>query len=265
MNIKTAERLIQLRKEHGFSQEELAAKLGVSRQAGSKWERGEASPDTDNLIALAKLYQISLDELLDHKVEPKEEKEEEKIEVDTSIDEKEKKKKDKVHIGWNGIHVESEDGDEVHVDIHGVHVNDHEGTKVDVSKNGVFVDGKKKHVFGSKKKKIIGLLNGIYSFLMMFGFIFVGCMWNVWHPTWLCFLTIPIFSSLLEAIDKKRFNHFAYPILVVFIYLLFGFLNNMGVIYIKGNWWHPYWFLFLTIPLYYMIGDFFKKLFEKNE
>lgn len=93
MNIKTAERLIQLRKEHGFSQEELAAKLGVSRQAVSKWERGEASPDTDNLIALAKLYQISLDELLDHKVEPKEEKEEEKIEVDTSIDEKEKKEK----------------------------------------------------------------------------------------------------------------------------------------------------------------------------
>ena len=84
MNIKTAERLIQLRKEHGFSQEELAAKLGVSRQAVSKWERGEASPDTDNLIALAKLYQISLDELLDHKVEPKEEKEEESSDFDES-------------------------------------------------------------------------------------------------------------------------------------------------------------------------------------
>lgn len=257
MNIKTAERLVQLRKEHGLSQEELAAKLGVSRQAVSKWERGEASPDTDNLIALAKLYQISLDELLDHKVETKEEK----IEVDTSSDEK--KKKDKVHIGWNGIHVESEDGDEVHVDIHGVHVNDHEGQKVDVSKKGVFIDGEKRNFPFSKKRKIIHLLNGIYSFLMVFGYIFVGCMWNIWHPTWLCFFTVPIFSSLLEAIEKRKYDHFAYPVFIVFIYLLFGFLNQMNVIHVKGNWWHPYWFLFLTIPLYYMIGNFFKKLFEK--
>ena len=32
-----------------------------------------------------------------------------------------------------------------------------------------------------------------------------------------------------------------------------------------SNWWHPFWFLFLTIPLYYMIGNFFKKLLEKEE
>ncbi|MCI8934086.1 MAG: helix-turn-helix transcriptional regulator, partial [Clostridiaceae bacterium] len=64
MNIQTANRLVALRKERGFSQEELAAKIGVSRQAVSKWERAEASPDTDNLILLARLYQVSLDELL---------------------------------------------------------------------------------------------------------------------------------------------------------------------------------------------------------
>lgn len=57
-------RLCQLRKQHGYSQEQLADELGVSRQAVSKWERGEASPDTDNLIALAKLYNISVDDLL---------------------------------------------------------------------------------------------------------------------------------------------------------------------------------------------------------
>ena len=43
----------------------LAEKLGVSRQSISKWERAEASPDTDNLIALAQVYGLSLDELLD--------------------------------------------------------------------------------------------------------------------------------------------------------------------------------------------------------
>lgn len=65
MNIKTADRLLELRKANGYSQEALAEKIGVSRQAISKWERGESSPDTDNLIVLANVYGITLDELLD--------------------------------------------------------------------------------------------------------------------------------------------------------------------------------------------------------
>lgn len=67
MDIQIAERLQALRKEHGYSQEQLADELGVSRQAVSKWERGEASPDTDNLIALAKLYGVTVDEVLFNK------------------------------------------------------------------------------------------------------------------------------------------------------------------------------------------------------
>ena len=63
MTIEVADRLVKLRKKYGYSQEELADKLGLSRQAVSKWERAEASPDTDNLICLAKLYGVSLDEL----------------------------------------------------------------------------------------------------------------------------------------------------------------------------------------------------------
>lgn len=64
MNIETANRLLQYRKKMNLSQEELAARIGVSRQAVSKWERAEASPDTDNLILLADIYGVSLDELL---------------------------------------------------------------------------------------------------------------------------------------------------------------------------------------------------------
>ena len=64
MNIKLANRLVALRKENGYSQEVLAEKLGLSRQSLAKWERAEASPDTDNLIALAQVYNMTLDELL---------------------------------------------------------------------------------------------------------------------------------------------------------------------------------------------------------
>ena len=69
MNVETAQRLADLRRSKGFSQEGLARRLGLSRQAVSKWERAESSPDTENLISLAKLYGVSLDELLNPSAE----------------------------------------------------------------------------------------------------------------------------------------------------------------------------------------------------
>lgn len=64
MDASIAQRLAALRRQNGYSQESLAHELGLSRQAISKWERAESSPDTENLIALARLYGIGLDELL---------------------------------------------------------------------------------------------------------------------------------------------------------------------------------------------------------
>lgn len=79
MNLEIANRLVALRREHGLTQEGLAASLGVSRQAVSKWERAEASPDTDNLLALSRLYGISLDDLLSPEGETSEEQEREAV------------------------------------------------------------------------------------------------------------------------------------------------------------------------------------------
>lgn len=64
MDLMTANRLQQLRKANGYSQDVLAEKLGISRQAVSKWERAESSPSVDNLLDLAKLYGITVDEML---------------------------------------------------------------------------------------------------------------------------------------------------------------------------------------------------------
>ena len=64
MDLMTANRLQQLRKANGYSQDVLAEKLGISRQAVSKWERAESSPNVDNLIDLAKIYGITVDEML---------------------------------------------------------------------------------------------------------------------------------------------------------------------------------------------------------
>lgn len=92
MNLEVANRLQQLRKAKGLSQEELANILGLSRQAISKWERAETSPDTDNLICLARLYNISIDKLLDTSESTEEIKEriaQERISEVTNKDEEE--------------------------------------------------------------------------------------------------------------------------------------------------------------------------------
>ena len=58
MNLKS------LRNQHGYTQEDVAEHLQVSRQAVAKWEKGDSMPDIENCMALAKLYNVTLDNLV---------------------------------------------------------------------------------------------------------------------------------------------------------------------------------------------------------
>lgn len=58
--------LNKYRKQKGLSQEELAFRLGVSRQSVSKWESGQSTPELERIIEIADLFGISLDELIGH-------------------------------------------------------------------------------------------------------------------------------------------------------------------------------------------------------
>ena len=86
--------LFNARKKAGLSQEEVAEKLGVSRQTISKWELDETLPDIQQSKKLSKLYHLALDELIDFDVELKE------IEqaIDSISEEKQKK------IDWTGLY-----------------------------------------------------------------------------------------------------------------------------------------------------------------
>ena len=75
MDNNLSSRLLEVRKQNKLSQEALGKELGVSRQTISKWEKGEKSPGAEQLIALSKIYGISLDELVG------EEKKDEKAEL----------------------------------------------------------------------------------------------------------------------------------------------------------------------------------------
>ena len=64
-----SEKLVKLRKENKMSQEDLAASLDVSRQSVSKWESGQTYPEMDKLLAICKIFNVTLDSLTNDEVD----------------------------------------------------------------------------------------------------------------------------------------------------------------------------------------------------
>ena len=62
--MQLSDKIIKLRKQNGWSQEELAEKTGVSRQAVSKWESAQSVPDIEKILLLSELFGVSTDYLL---------------------------------------------------------------------------------------------------------------------------------------------------------------------------------------------------------
>lgn len=267
MNLETANRLYELRKQQGLSQEELAEKLGVSRQAVSKWERSEASPDTDNLIALAKIYGLTLDELVFG--EKTTEKKSEETPKGTS----------KVDIGPMGIFVESDDGDKVQINLKGIKVTESEkekyensGVKIDLGgiKIGSSADFDFSEDFDdddddededdkydpNPKSRFWKAVP--YPIICAALYLLFGC-YNIcggWGKSWIIFITIPLYYSLIDVIFKRRLTAFAYPVFAAVAYLYLGLYH--------GNW-HPSWLVFLTVPIFYPIAKAIDKAINDKE
>lgn len=67
--MKLSDKILHLRKQYGMSQEDLAERLNVSRQAVSRWEVGSAQPDASNVLQLSKLFGVTADYLLNDSYE----------------------------------------------------------------------------------------------------------------------------------------------------------------------------------------------------
>ena len=238
MNILIANKLVELRKKNGLSQEELADKLGISRQAVSKWERAESSPDTDNLICLAKLYNVSLDELLntDETVE----------EISKEVKEKEEeKKKTAIRISNGKIKISDDDDD------------------FEISGIGISNKNKYPHMSEAERKRakifdtIFSTLTGVLFLVAAIIYFLVPFFYSdQWSKLWVIFL-IPVWlPSILTCIKRRRFGPFVYPLFITTIYLVLGLYYEM---------WHPTWVLFITIPVFYtMIGPIDKAIARKR-
>lgn len=253
MNIETGKRLFEYRKANGYSQEDLAEKIGVSRQAISKWERAESSPDTDNLIALAKLYNITIDELLNGKEETQEPEITDDDVTDNIDTETETEENAQPDVSFrNGIHVH--DGkDKVDISFSGIHVETKNGESVHIGGNGIEVDGVDENYVGKRKPNPLHALLplGVIIAYLIIGFTFD----RGWALGWLLVFIIPIVESIITAVRTKKPSLFAYPILVTAIYLTIGMFMEI---------WHPTWILFLTIPIYYVVADAFKQRKEEK-
>lgn len=188
MNIEIANKLLQLRKEKGLSQEQLAQELGISRQAVSKWERAEASPDTDNLIQLAKLYDISLDELLLHEPSHKQ-----KLNDDHSVKENEGYLED-LHKSHR---FPLEALLTLCVLLYAIITNRWHPTWMII----FFIPVADSLVTCIRKKKISKFA---YPIFCVWIYLFLGFYLSLWHPGWIIFLSIPCFYALANYIDHQR-------------------------------------------------------------
>ena len=110
------EKLKEARKQAGLSQEKMAEKIGVSRQAITKWENGTGTPDIANLMAIANLFQITVDELLSNE-KPNKKQADYLYESHTEYDIDGKKNYDIKLGGAYSVVVKSYDGEKIAVSL----------------------------------------------------------------------------------------------------------------------------------------------------
>ncbi len=206
-----ADNLQYLRKKNKITQEELAEDLGVSRQSVSKWETGDAYPETEKLIALCDKFDVTLDDLLRGNVV--EEDDEESEENETSEEEE-------------GADY-SQSGD---------------GAKPFKSGGGCCGCGE-----GHNQPSMLAQrLSALTMFVCAITYVCLGITLNLWHPAWLIFLggiVVCIWTGSLtdgRKTVKERVGGAvcgSTMIIAVIAYLAVGFTLKI---------WHPTWAIFIV-------------------
>lgn len=197
-------KLLELRKKFGLSQEELAEKLDVSRQAVSKWERGESLPDTENLIVISKLYGVSIDELVGNITE-------EKVQNESEICCIDKYESDNEYVNACYVDMGTRKKRTISILLHAfpypilmtiiflIWGFVWDGWYIAWT---LFITIPIYHsIFECIKLKKLSLF--AYPVLMAFIYVVIGMQWGLWHPYWVLFITIPIYYAIAEAIDSK--------------------------------------------------------------
>ena len=292
MDLAMAQRLVDRRKAAGLSQEALAAQLGVSRQAVSKWERSESSPDTDNLIALAALYGVSLDELLygetvDSTDDSQADDEAQDSDAGTKAsDEAEEAEASTEHSGYSdkplvdisltrGIHViDPNKGEEVHVGPGGLHIDtlEDDGHSVHTNDDGtVTIDGEtfsswkeahdKLDHHGKQFHTKVGRTWNKFPFpaLVTLAYLVLGIAYGTWATGLFLVFLIPVYYALGDFIDQR---HLSKLIDVVYSVSAEAWFLYMWLCLGQP---HPAWVILITIPVVKALMRWCRKRWKHRE
>jgi transcriptional regulator with XRE-family HTH domain len=199
MNVEIAQRLAKLRREKGFSQEELAEKLGLSRQAVSKWERAESSPDTDNLIALAGIYGMSIDSLLAIG---------EQLEDDIAFEAKDRAQQQEAQqanatMATQTAETISQSAHAAAEAASAAQAAAKAAAEAAQSANWPpsAANAANSHHHGEADKRRSSLYLFPYPVLVALVYLVIGFLFGIWHPGWILFLTIPFYYWIARVID----------------------------------------------------------------
>jgi len=215
------EKIHTLRKQKGLSQEQLAEKITISRQAVSKWELGESIPDIDNIVQLSKIFDVSTDFLL-------------KTDTAAQLD------LEPESLGKSSLLLPN-----ISIDIEEPVLNPL--PEVDVQSNDE-VKGKRHNIYDedfdedddededeTEADNILAVLSSSRWIIATVIYLAMGFIWGNWHIGWIVFLICATFSF-------RRFNAYAavYGVATIAFFLL-GFIWGL---------WHPGWMIFLiAVPV----------------
>ena len=213
------EKITKLRKETMMSQESLAEKIGVSRQAISKWERDEALPDIQNLIALSNVFGVSIDDIVNNlDVNNTTEKNKQLIRMDL-------KRKSEIltiiavmmYIGSVFSFLLLTFEEEMNTFIFGLVIAIATGIII----YGVFLSNRfkllnsldedykpilqqKMSVESKEHDKSLEKFTEAVAIIAVIIYLILGFLYNAWHPGWIVFLAIPALTALYSIFNNKK-------------------------------------------------------------
>lgn len=205
--------LYALRKEKGMTQAELAKALGVTNKAVSKWETGEAMPETALLLPISRIFGVTVDELLAGK----------RAESEEAVD--------GVFCGDNAE--KTEEGD------------------LDGINNNIFTRRKDEEP-KTREEKICGVVCAVVMFAGLTAYLLLGALASLWHPFWVimpvCALSCGVIGVIFDTCNpakrekkmKKGENPYtACACAIVMLTCIMAFLLAS----VFTGLWHPLWII----------------------
>lgn len=205
-------KILELRKSKGYSQEDIANKLNVSRQTVSKWETNQSMPDFDKIVPLCDLFGITTDELLREGKEEKEKLQEMKYKtVEVSNDEVKYYNKRKFALGlsiaiflyfvsvmWiifsESLGIEDNLGVVGFLGIVGV------ATVIIIYTSIIYSKKKSEEDKSSEENPIVHTINGIMGLVFTAIYLYISFVTMAWHITWIIWVVYGIFNKVVELI-----------------------------------------------------------------